>query len=66
MASSGAGHRHGAAQDEAAIGGHIGNVQDAIAEEEGHGHQGILETQLQGGLDDVEHGGTLLSSQPPA
>ena len=65
MAGSGAGHRYGAAQDEAAIGGHIGDIQDAIAEEKGHGHQGILEPQLQGSLDDIEHGGTLLSSQRP-
>ena len=62
MPGGGTAHRNGAAQDKAAVGGHVGDVQDPVAEEEGHGHQSVLEAQLQGGLDDVEHSGTLLST----
>ena len=65
MTGGGEGDRHGAAQHETAVSGHIGDVQHPVAEEEGHGHQRILEAQLQGGLSDIEHGKKLLSCQRP-
>ena len=42
---------HGTAKGEAAVGGHIGNIQDAEAEEQGQGHQGVDTAQLQGAED---------------
>ncbi len=48
VAGSGEGDRHRAAQHKAAVGGHIGDVQHTVAEEQGHGHQGVLKAQLQG------------------
>ena len=40
----------GSAQDEASIRGHIGDVQDSEAQEQGHGNQRVQESQFQSSL----------------
>ena len=61
------GHRdgHGRAEDKAAVGRQVGNVEDAVAQKECHRDQRVEEAQLKGGLRDDEHGESLLSGRCP-
>ncbi len=61
VARGGEGDGHGGPQHEAPVGGQVGDVQDAVAQKQGHGHQGIQEAQLQRRLGDDQHKLLLLS-----
>lgn len=50
-------HRHGRPQGESPIGGEIGNVQDAVAEEQSQGYRCVQQAQFQGCLENIEHSG---------